>query len=293
MIDSVETINQDIKYSFNQFELALIGFVSYLQLRLQQFIPNLPVFIQNSGDFSYFVNKKFVETKNEEIIQKIPRFVIKIDDIQPNSTENTNQYNKIFYKFDGHIYQAVVRRLCYNITIIANFVSSNLITALNHIEMMATFAARDNVYTYDFLGNTCQAAFNITGNNNEFPSIDMGQGGTRNVSVSNSIELQVHILVPRIESIILADDAKIDRFEYNIVQKGYDNKLYLIKPKSEDELDENESNKNDEYDFMKPPEDFGQKDESTVIETKDCDCPESPRIIYKAGQKLPRNINFK
>ena len=279
-----ETISHDIKYAFNQLELALIGFASYLQLRLQYLIPNIPVFFMNTGDFSYLVNKKFVETKNEDLIQKVPRFVIKLEDIQPNQQENSNQYNKIFYRFEGRNYQVVVRRLCYNIQLTTNFVSSNLITLLNHIEMMATFASRDNVYTYDFLGNTCQAAFSIQGTGNEFPSIDMGQGGTRNHSTSNNIELQVHLLVPRIETIILADETGFDRVDYTLTQKGYENKLYPVPSGRDKELDDSQL-----------IDDYSQKDETTtlIIDNNQNDNDKTPRIKYKAGQKLPINIPFK
>ncbi len=294
-----ETISNNIKYAFNQFELALVGFASYLQLRLQNVIPNIPVFFQNTGDFSYMVNKKFVETKNEDIIQKVPRFVIKLDDIQPNQQENTNQYNKIFYLFEGHAYQAVVRRLCYNVNLTTNFVSSNLITMLNHIEIMGLFASHDNVYTYEFLGNTCQAAFAIQGWSNEFPSIDMGQGGTRNMSTSNNIELQVHLLVPRLESITLADDAKLDRIEYSLISKGYNNNLYQVPSGSLQETDDTEL----KYPAgsLLTPEDTNIPDDensfttgvTTGTDTENCDCSqESPHIKYKAGQKIPRNIPF-
>lgn len=293
-----ETISKDIKYAFNQFELALVGFASYLQLRLQHLIPNIPVFFMNTGDFSYMVNKKFVETKNEDLIQKVPRFVIKLDDIQPNQQENTNQYNKIFYQFENTVYQAVVRRLCYTVNITTNFVSSNLITMLNHIEMMATFAARDNVYTYEFLGNTCQAAFAIQGFSNELPSIDMGQGGTRNMSVSNNIELQVHLLVPRIESIVIAEDAKLDRTDYVLTQKGYENKLYPLQSGSQVETDESEL-KYPAGSLIVPGDnnnDYSQKDDKTdlvINDESDDDFSVSPHIKYRAGMKIPHNIPFK
>lgn len=208
--------NPEIKWAFNQFENAFIGLAAYLETRLKKIIPTIPVFFLQTGDFSYMVNKKFVETKNEEVIMKVPRFVMKIDDIQPNQTENTNQYNKIFYRFDGGVYQCVVRRLCYLVTLQLNFVSSNFITMLNHMEIMSTFAAHDNVFTYEFLGNTHQAALSLTSSNHELPSIDMGQGGTRNISVNSSGELQVHILSPRLETITKLDDVGFDQIMYDI-----------------------------------------------------------------------------
>ena len=298
-----ETISSDVKYAFNQFELALISFASYLQLRLQHLIPNIPVFFMNTGDFSYMVNKKFVETKNEDLIQKVPRFVLKIDDIQPNPQENTIQYNKIFYKFEGRNYQAVVRRLCFNVQLTTNFVSSNLITMLNHIEMMATMQARDNVFTYDFLGNTCQAAFSIQGTGSEFPSIDMGQGGTRNMSTSNNIELQVHLLVPRIETIIPADETGFERTDYTIAQKGFENKLYPLQSGSTKETDDTDL-KYPIGSLIETNDDYSQKDDESTLtidnnintindDNVNNDNEISPQIKYRAGQKLPINIPFK
>lgn len=231
-------INNDIKYSFNQFELSFLGFCSNLQQKLQAIVPNLPVFVQNSGDFSYITDKKFVQTSNEEIYLKVPRFVIKFEDFQMNQQEDTNQYNKINYHFtDGYNYQAVVRRKAYDVQISGYFVSSNMITALNHMEVMATLMSRDNVYTYEFLGNTMQSAYNITQTSNEVPTIDMGQGGTSNVTVSFQIQLQVHLLVPRIESIIRTDDATINEIDFNVSVS--ENKLPKIKHKYNDLLDEN------------------------------------------------------
>lgn len=257
-------LNQKIQYSFNQFESSIIGLCSYLQLNLQKIVPNLPVFVLNTGDFSYYIDKKFIETDSKEIYLKTPRVVLKIDDIQQNQSEDTNQYNKFVYRFDDKIYQAVVRRKAYNVQISCNFVSPNFIIALNHMEVMATLTAHDNVFTYEFMGNTCQSAFTIQQNGNEIPSIDMGQGGTRNVTTTFMIELQTHLLVPRIESIILLDDAELDTIHDDIVVNG-----------EEQHKDDVETNL---------PEVI--KDDGTDIET-------SPYVDVIRNKKIPRHIKFK
>lgn len=251
-------INTEIPYKFNQLESGIIGFCSYLQLRLQQIIPNLPVFVLNSGDFSYYVEKKFTEIDNKEMYLKTPRVVLKIDDIQQNASEDTNQYNRFNYIFDNKIYQSVVRRKAYNIQISCNFVSPNFITALNHMEVMALFTSRDNVFTYEFLKNTCQGAFTLTQSGNEMPSIDMGQGGTRNINTTFQIELQLHLLIPRIESIQLLDDADIDTIIHDITVDS----IVETRDKVETHI---------------PVED----------EEK------SPKIDVIGNTKIPRNIDFK
>lgn len=257
-------LNQKIQYSFNQFESSIIGLCSYLQLKLQEIVPNLPVFVLNTGDFSYYVDKKFVETDNKDIYLKTPRVILKIDDIQQNQSEDTNQYNKFIYKFDDKIYQAVVRRKAYNVQISCNFVSPNFIIALNHMEVMATLTAHDNVFTYEFMGNTCQSAFTIQQSGNEVPSIDMGQGGTRNVSTTFMIELQTHLLVPRIESIILLDDTEIDTIHDDIVVNG-------------------EKEQKDDVNTILP-EVLKNNGENSEI---------SPYIDVIGNKKVPRNIRFK
>lgn len=261
--------NPEIKYAFNQFETALIAFVSNIQLKLQNLVPNLPVFIMNTGDFSYMVNKKFVEIKNEEVYLKTPRFVIKIDDIQPNTAEDTNQYNKVNYLFDSgneegpKPYQCVARRRAYNVQISCNFISPNFITMLNHTEVTAILMSRDNVFTYEFLGNTFQSAYVIQSSGNELPSIDMGQGGTRNVTNMLQIELQIHLLVPRIESIILQSETGFDEIDFGVVSK---------------------------------------KDESAGIEKDESFKPyiledireeiEAPMMVVKDGKLIPKGIKF-
>lgn len=203
-------------FAFNQFESALTGFVNNFQLKLQQMIPDLPVYIQATGDFSYMVNKKFLETKNQEIYQKIPRVVIKIEDIQINQQEDSNQYNKFYYIFDNEYYQCTARRKAYTINITSNFVCSNFITMLNNMEVIAVLCAKDNVFTYEFLGNTFQSAYVNSGTNSEIPSIDMGSGGTRNCTFTNQWELQVHLIVPVIDSIVHVDDSVIDRIDFDL-----------------------------------------------------------------------------
>lgn len=234
-------LNPNIPYAFNQFELNFVALATFLQTRLQFIVPNLPVFMQNNGDFSYFTRKKWVHCKNEEVIQKVPRFIFRVDDIQINQQEDTCQYNKIYYVFDKKDgqgpknYCCAARRKAYNVMITTNFVSSNFISMLNHIEVFATLAARENVFTYNFLGHTISSAFTVMGMNNEIPNIDMGQGGTRNCTAINQLELQVHLLVPRIESIALVDDSGFEQVMFEIISKGDEQTIVGVKDSDEDD----------------------------------------------------------
>ena len=46
------------KYPFNQLEYALLGFVGNIQLKLQNIVPTMPVFILQTGDDTYMFRKK-------------------------------------------------------------------------------------------------------------------------------------------------------------------------------------------------------------------------------------------
>ena len=207
--------NPNIKYDFNQIQSGLIAFVGNLELKLQKVIPTLPTFILQSGDTSYLIEKKFIETTNAEIYLKIPRFVISLDDIQYQQDQNTNQYNKFVYKFEDIDYMAVGRRLAILIPINTDFVSSNMIKAFENFEIMSTIIAKDNIFTYEFLGNTFEAAYIMQSSSNEKPTMEFASG-TRNFSVKTNFDLQLHLLVPRIESIKLLSDAGFEGTKYEI-----------------------------------------------------------------------------
>ena len=86
-------VSEEIKYDFNHIKTGLIAFIADLELKLQNIIPDLPVFILQTGDASYYLDKKFQNIESKEIYQKIPRFVIGFEEIHVQPEENSNQYN--------------------------------------------------------------------------------------------------------------------------------------------------------------------------------------------------------
>ena len=208
-------ISSDIKYSFKQIELGLIAMIGNLELKLQKIIPNLPVFVLQTGDFSYIINKKFIKTENKEIYQKVPRFVVGIEDIQYQTEQNSNKYNKVYYIFDEKNYVTQARRLAILIPINTDFISPNFVKALTNFEIMATIVSKENVFTYEFMGNTYEGGYAISSPSFEKPSMDTGSG-TRNVSVKTIFDLQLQLLVPRINTIKLLSDTIIDKIVIDI-----------------------------------------------------------------------------
>jgi len=214
-------ISENIKYDFNQTLTGLIAFVSNIELKLHEIIPDLPVYVLQTGDTSYFLDSKFEDPKNpnQEIIQKIPRFVINFDDPQPMNDQNTNQYNKITFLKEDKTYITTGRRIAIQLTANTDFVSSNFIKALENFEIISTITARQNAFTYEFMGNTIEGAYNISANSTEKPPMEISSG-TRNFIVKTSFEVQLHLLIPRIETIKLLSETGFNSIGFDIISKG-------------------------------------------------------------------------
>lgn len=209
-------INEKLPYSFNQFETALVAFFSDFRKRINFIVPNAPVYFQNTGDFSYFIGMKFHRVRTSDMYQKTPRVVVKLDDIQVNQSEDTMFINQMDYVFDGTEYTCTVRRRTYAVALQIYFVSPSVVSMLNHAEVMATFGARPNVFTYEFLGNTIDGQYTIQSNSTEFPTIDAGSQGSRDVTYTTTVELQVPLWIPKIETIKNLHDSKSSRVIFDL-----------------------------------------------------------------------------
>lgn len=217
------SISSNIKYDFNQILYCLLGFVGNLELKLREIIPELPVFVLQTGDQTFYLDKKFIQTTNTEILQKIPRFVITCSDIQPLSEQNTNQYNKINYKYlnietsEIQIYTCIGRRISLEMPIDCNFISSNFIKMLENFMVFTSISSRPNVFTYEFMGNTYEASYVLASNNNENPGMTI-DSGTRNSNSKFTINLDLQVFVPRIETIKLLSE--IETYGFNLISIG-------------------------------------------------------------------------
>ncbi len=208
-------IRENLPYKFNQIETALISFCADVTKKVNQIHDDIPVFFLQNGDISYVLREKFEENDDKELLLKTPRVVLGIEDIQYLLDQNTNQYNKVIYKIDEKQYQTTARRLGINIVVNIDFVSPNFIKALENFEVMSTLVSRDNVFTYEFLGNTFESAYVMQSPSMERPTMDIG-GATRNYNVRITFDLQVHLLVPQIDSIIPLEMTEIDEIRFSI-----------------------------------------------------------------------------
>ena len=212
-------ISERVKFSFKQIEAGLLAFVADIEKKLQYIMKDLPVFVLQTGDSSYYLNTKFVQVDNKEIIEKVPRFVMTFDSISEDVSENTNAFNRFVYNFDGKNYQSDVRRIQLSISVNCTFVSSNFIQALQNLEVLISIFTRENAFTYEYCGNTYEGAYSNEGKEINMPEMD---SGTRNVNIKNNVTLQLHVFSPRVNTIIEEEKTDITVFNFQGLQDGKD-----------------------------------------------------------------------
>lgn len=212
-------ISERVKFSFKQIEAGLLAFVADIEKKLQYIMKDLPVFVLQTGDSSYYLNTKFVQVDNKEIIEKVPRFVMTFDSISEDVSENTNAFNRFVYNFDGKNYQSDVRRIQLSISVNCTFVSSNFIQALQNLEVLISIFTRENAFTYEYCGNTYEGAYSNEGKEINMPEMD---SGTRNVNIKNNVTLQLHVFSPRVNTIIEEEKTEITVFNFRGLQDGKD-----------------------------------------------------------------------
>lgn len=210
--------NEELNYKFHQFITGVIGFMGNLELKLQNLVPNIPVYMQNSGDLSYWLNTKFEKQDQKEIYQKVPRFIISLEDFQLQADQNTNQYNKITYQYNNEKFVVNGRRLSVESTFDCSFVCPNLVKLLEYYEVMLSLVSHDNCFTYEWLGNTYEGSFVFASTSTEKPSLDISsQTKTPVLKVSITLVLQLIIIRP---STIKKESDSYTKLQYDIVAKN-------------------------------------------------------------------------
>lgn len=202
-------------YPFNQSVIALEAFVANFSAKVNEIKEDIPVFVLNTGDETYFFEKKFVPKKNskkyenQDINNIVPRIVLDFSDSPTFQQEqNTNQYNPYKYRFNNRLYLAKnSRRLAYDIPCNCSIITSNFIKALEYFDMIASIVAMDKVLTYEFLGNTFEGNYKITSFMFEKNSIEAGSS-TRNFIIKVNIEYSVQLWAVNYSSIVDITDSE-------------------------------------------------------------------------------------
>lgn len=203
-------MNSIIPYNFNFLENSIIAFLTDLEKKVHLVYPDVPVLFSEVDDSFYF-NKKYVQTDNQEIYQKIPRFVILFQDIQNQPEHNTSQFLKLNFIKDDKEYTTQYRIVSTLINFDMNFVTTNFISALSYWEFLLSIFGYDNVFTYEYMGNTYQANYILNGTMNIEKSIMNNATGDHKNSVIK-FNVEMNIKVPALNYFTLRDliDKELD-----------------------------------------------------------------------------------
>lgn len=212
-----------IKYKFHQYIAGMIAFAGDIELKFQNIIPGIPVYFQNTGNLNYWLNTKFEEIDEKEIYQKVPRIVLNLEELQFQTDQDSNQYNKIEYNLEDKNYVANVRRKATEITIDMNFVCSNMVKLLEYFEVCASIFSKDNVFTYEWLGNTYDAGYQQISMGTDRPSLDVNSQ-TKTPVIKMMVSLILQPLIIRPDTIQASDDIGFDSIKYNL-DTGHDNTI--------------------------------------------------------------------
>lgn len=194
------------KFDFSQLEYSLIAFCSDIQLKLQNILPKIPIFVLQTGDETYLFRKKFENIDMKEIEMSTPRLVIKFDDFQIQAEQNSYQYVPLLYHLNNQNWTCIGRRQEVLVNVQLNFVSPNFPMSLRNLLIMSSLLSHDNSYTYEFCGNTYEAAYSNSGTGKEDISMEISSG-TKNMNNSFQLDLRVPIFMPRVETIKTFDES--------------------------------------------------------------------------------------
>ena len=210
-----------IKYRFHQYLTGIIAFMGNIERRFQDIIPDIPVYFLNTSNLNYWLNSKFEDISEKEIYQKVPRIVFNLSELQFQVDQDTNQYNKIEYNMDGKNYVANARRKATEITLDMNFVCSNMVKFLEYFEVCASIFSKDNVFTYEWMGNTYDAGYQQISIGDEKSTFDISsQTKTPVIKLMISLVLQPMIIRP--ETIQASDEIGYNKLVYDI-DTGHNN----------------------------------------------------------------------
>lgn len=189
-------------YKFENLEKGLISFIANLEAKLQYYVPEIPVYMINTGDNSYWFKRKFETSvdKFQEIYQKVPRAILNSEDIEFMYDENTMQYSNYVYIHEEVEYTVKARRQSIIMPIPLEFVCSNYIKALGYVEMIASLLSIDNAFTYESMGNTFQGAFSSKNITLKKPDND---AVSRNYIIGGTINVNFQVMLIRTNSINL------------------------------------------------------------------------------------------
>lgn len=213
-----------INYQFRQLIDGLVGFVANFEKNIHFIRNDIPVFFQNTGDETYWYDKKWNKKSDEkytEIYQRVPRCVLEFpDSFEHQIDQNGSKFIKWSskQKTDNGELESVKmfgRRQALNIPIECNFVCSNGVLMLAYYEMFLCLLNNDNVFTYESGGNTYESVFKLSSINIIKPGIDMSSQ-SRNFVIKLNLEIEYQIMLANVKTIKAEKETGFDEVGFII-----------------------------------------------------------------------------
>lgn len=226
-------------YPFTQIKHGLIAFLTNFDNKINGICKtNIPVYLLETGDESFWFSKKFEHKKDEtrENYLSVPRITFNIDSVEMLQDQDTNQYIKMNYFYDKKTFKTQARRKAMSFPFNCNFVVSNFVMMLEYLEILLSVTSIDNVFTYEYLGNTYAGSYNAQ--TVIFEKIPMENGGTKNFVIKATIDVQLQPQIVKPESIqdISDFDNNGKEIKFDIITRNHElfQIDHIILPDAED-----------------------------------------------------------
>lgn len=184
-----------VSYPFTHYETALTAYVGDVDKKLNQIIEDIPVFSNYTGDDTYFMGIKFEEAEQKEFYLSVPRCQISFGMETLDKSQDTAQNTTIVYNFKGENFQTTSTRKALNFSSELNIVCANYIMALRMLEVAHALFVRENVLTYEYLGNNYPLSYVIESSNIDKNESD-SQSKNCTIKVGIVVQIQPFIIKP-------------------------------------------------------------------------------------------------
>lgn len=179
----------DLKYEF--FQTAITSFVQNLSRALKQFIPNVPVYILNTGD--QLLTDEFIEAEGQEI----PRAVIDVDGLSIASDQLTNPYERGEFIINENKqdigYSAYLRRIPITFELPVKITVANIIEQLKWQEILLLLLYRNNTFHFQYYKKDNKGIYRLPDNMETERNVEYGFDSDRRyrtITIPIQLDLQ-------------------------------------------------------------------------------------------------------
>lgn len=179
----------DIRYEF--FQVAITAFVQDLRRLLKLFMPNVPVYIFNTGE------QLLTDDWQQATTQEIPRCVIDIDGLSIASDQLTNPYQRGQFVINQNKqdvgFSAYLRRIPLTLDLPVKITVSNIIEQLRWQEILLLILYRNNMFHFQYYKKDNRGVYRLPDSFDTERNIEFGfddQRRNRTISINIQVDLQ-------------------------------------------------------------------------------------------------------